>query len=252
MQRRFVNAILKEYFEIRRLDAESKTERVLQLLEDEKVERTAVIAQLKQEMRKLGKNVEGADPITGMPVTGDKANGPLAEIGEQWIKAEVDRKMLEMRIIALRETLSKKSTMVSESQVEMALSDTQEMRDLRAMIANKRSMLHRIESVVNGGREASAYKKLEREIESYERSLENAAKVSRPQIKEQLDTFCAVGKARTCCLSWRPNWTPRKRWKRCCVIVTTLSWRPPASRATSCLSWNSYDRNWSVKKRSLT
>ena len=189
-----VNTILDEYFAVRQRDQESQTERVLELLTQEKETRAVEIQRLREKMRELGKNVIGADPLTGMPNDRNrKILGPLAELGDRLAKTQMDRRMLEIEITAVRETIAEQDINIDDVEIEMAVSDTQEIRDLRALIANKQAMLHRVESAAAAGKDASAYRRLEREIASYERSLALAAHEARPLIAEQLETMAALG-----------------------------------------------------------
>jgi receptor protein-tyrosine kinase len=191
-----VNAILDEYFAVRARDEESQTERVLELLNQEKETRAEVIQNLREEMRELGKHVMGADPVTGMP-TQSKGNimAPLNKQVEQLADLEMECRMLELEIIAIRETIEQKDIEVADVEVEMAITETEEVQRLRALIANKREMLFRIESVAVNGKEDSTYKIVEREIASLERSLQNATQQARPQIASQLKTMAALDNA---------------------------------------------------------
>lgn len=185
-----VNSILDEYFAVRERDEESQTTRVLELLEEEKKVREQKIDSIRDEMKALGKNVIGANPVTGEPV--QEIMGPLKELGDKAAQAELDRRMLELEIIAITETIENSQFKVGDMEVEMALTETPEIKDLRVLIANKKAMLHVIESAAADGKNASAYKRLEREIASYQRSLDNAANYARPQISDQLEKIAAL------------------------------------------------------------
>jgi polysaccharide biosynthesis transport protein len=166
-----VNAILDEYFRVRSKEEHSQTAIVLELLNQEKQIRGKDIERLRDKMRELGKNVIGADPVTGMPDQGkDSLLGPLKDMGDKLAAAEIDRQMLEMEIAAIRETINKQDIKVADVEIEVAISESQEVSDLRVMIANKKAMLH----------------------ESYERSLELVANQTRPAIADQLKTMTAL------------------------------------------------------------
>jgi capsular exopolysaccharide synthesis family protein len=187
-----VNSILDNYFAVRARDEESKSERVLELLAQEKEARSTEISRLREKMRELGKNVTGTDPITGVPTAKGASIGALDELRDRMVTAELDRKMLEMEITAIRETIDKKKIVVPEAQLEMAISESLEMQRLRSLIATKKEMLHRIENAAAAGKNDPSYLRLAREIDSYERSLANSAGKARPRIKEQLESMAAL------------------------------------------------------------
>ena len=188
-----VNAILDEYFAVRMRDEESQTTRVLELLTQEKDVREEEIQGLREKMRELGKSVIGADPVTGMPTqSAGNIMLPLNKQADDLAELEMERKMLELEIIAIRETIDKQEVDVGEVEVEMAVTETEEIRRLRSLIALKRETLFRIEAVAAQGANDPTYRSLEREIESLQKSLDNAAAVARPQIAEQLKTMAAL------------------------------------------------------------
>lgn len=188
-----VNAILQEYFAVRRRDQESQTQRVLDLLTQEKDQRAGEIQRLREEMRQLGKNVIGADPVTGLPTQAqENVLLPLKELRDRLEKFARERRMSELRIIAIRESMAREDVDVASVEVEMALTDTQEVRDLRAQIAHKKELMHRTKVVSARGEEDPGVMRLKREIEAYERSLTNALQQARPVVTEQLKTMAAL------------------------------------------------------------
>ncbi len=187
------NSILDEYFAVRTRDQEEKTKHVLELLAQEKETRGKLITKLREKMRELGQEVAGHNPITGMPLANRKyALAPLDKLGEMMVKAEFDRRMIEMEITAREQALENTAAPVPEAQVEIALSETHELQNLRSLIAAKKEMLHRIESASAAGRDDPGYRRIEREVASYERNLQNAASRARPMIKEQLEMMAEL------------------------------------------------------------
>ncbi len=100
--------------------------------------------------------------------------------------------MLEMEIIAIRETIEKQRFDVADVEIEVAVSDSDEVKDLRALISNKKGMLHRVEAAAAAGKDDPAFRRLEREIAAHERILALAATEARPQIAEQLKSMAAL------------------------------------------------------------
>ena len=194
-----VNAVLDAYFAVRAKDNQDQTARVLELLGQEKVARGEEIQTLREKMRQLGQDVVGMDPYTGMPEknNGQAGAGPLERLRERLTAAEVDRKMLEMEITAIREAIAKEDLRIAEVDVEMAVGESQEILDLRARIAERKSMMHRVESTAAGGRSDPSYLRLQAEIEGYEASLKRAVASSRPKITDQLKSLALLDRRDT-------------------------------------------------------
>ncbi len=194
-----VNAVLDTYFAVRAKDNEDQTARVLELLGQEKQARSVEIQNLREKMRQLGQDVVGMDPYTGMPQKngGQAGAGPLERLRERLTAAEVDRKMLEMEITAIREAIAKEDLRIAEVDVEMAVGESQEILDLRAMIAERKSMMHRVESTAAGGRNDPSYLRLESEVKGYEESLKRAVASSRPKITDQLKSLAELDRRDT-------------------------------------------------------
>ncbi len=189
-----VNSILESYFQVRAKDNEGQTARVLELLDQEKEALSQEIQSLREKMRKLGQDVVGTDPYTGMPEqnNGQAGAGPLERLRERLTAAEVDRKMMEMEVTAIKEAISKEDLRIAEVDVEMAVSDSQEILDLRARIAERKSMMHRVENTAAGGRNDPSYIRLQDEVASYEKSLDAAVSNNRPKITEQLKSMAIL------------------------------------------------------------
>lgn len=190
-----VNAILDEYFAVRERDEQSQTKRVLELLEQEKITRTAEMQEIRERMRKLAKESAGDgleidEGGTGVPLEdSDKQWGRLNELRDKLSQTYLERRMDEMKIKALEETISKHDIGIAAVEVEVAISDTDDIRELRALIASKKAMLYRHETASAAGKKDSGYRKLQREIKSYERTLAGAATSARPIVTESLQAM---------------------------------------------------------------
>ncbi len=192
-----VNAILDEYFQVRTRDEESQTKRVLELLEQEKSLRAAEIQEFQTKLRTLAKKLEGdglldetSDGLTAAEV--GKQYGRLNELRDKLSEANLGRRMAEMEIEALTETINKRDIGIPKVEVENAISDSDEVQQLRALIATKKAMLYRHETASAAGKDDSGYRKLQREIASYERTLSAAANTARPRIHEDLKAMAAL------------------------------------------------------------
>lgn len=188
-----VNAILDGYFSVRAQDEALHNQRVIELLEQEKERRSEDIARLREQMRALSADVVGIDPFTGVAV-GEAAQSanPLEAIQDRLTEAEAKRVELQSHIQALEEAIAEEVRPFAEVELEMALSESEEVRGMRALIARKKENLHRYEAAAAAGKEDPGYKALEREIESLERSLAHAVNTARPEISQQLKAMAEL------------------------------------------------------------
>ncbi len=184
-----VNAILDAYLAIKSRDDESQTKRVLELLNQEKQVRADRILSLKDEMREIGKkNLIGPDPITGLPDS-KQVTATLDSLRDSLSDVEYERSLLEIRIKAIEESIAKLEVDPPAVQVEMAISDSVEIQNLRAMIAQKKEMLQRVEMAAAQGQDDPSYRRVAREVTMLERSLDNMANTARPLIVQQLKSM---------------------------------------------------------------
>jgi capsular exopolysaccharide synthesis family protein len=190
---KLVNAIIDAYFNVRSRDDNSRTDRVVQLLQDEKKTRANEVQRLREKMKVLSQETLGRDPFTDLPSGPSDVRHPLQHLQEQYTEAEVSRRMLEVEIQALKEAIDTKATVaVPKVQVEMTLDGSDEIRELRALIALKKNEMHRIEVTSASGRQDPGYRRLEREIATYQRNIDNSAKQARPNVVEQLESIAAL------------------------------------------------------------
>jgi capsular exopolysaccharide synthesis family protein len=187
------NAVVDEYFNLRAQDDAARNQRVIELLEQEKQRRAGQVHILREKMRELAKQVLGKDPFIGTPTDAGLAlTSPLSALQERLTTTEVEAKILEAQITALEEsTVNEVPPPAPESMVELGIEDSQEIRDLNALIANKRATLHRIELVAARGTDDPSYQRLAKEINHYEQSLQRARAAVRPQVAEKIKTFAA-------------------------------------------------------------
>ena len=189
----FVNRILEAYFDVRERDKYSRTDRVVQLLQSEKQQRSEEVQRLREQVRSLSKETIGRDPFTDLPVGPTDARYPLSNLQEQLARAESDRILLEVEIRSLDKAIQSTSkASVPDVQVELTLDQSAEVRDLRALIATKKLEMHRIEKVSAVGNQDTAYLRLAREIAGYERNIESFSKQSRSSVTRQLESLAAL------------------------------------------------------------
>lgn len=188
-----VNAVMDGYFKVRDEDDDSKAERVLELLDEQKRSRGEAVLGLQGKMGSLRDEILSQNPLADLSKgDGERRSHPLDNLQELLVDAEVKRRVLEVEIQATQEAIAKDKIVVPDVELELALSESAEIQGLRKMINDKKAMLHRMEPLLAQGKEDPSYKRIERELQSYERSMENALNVVRPQIADQLSTVAAM------------------------------------------------------------
>ena len=171
-----VNSLLDSYFQVRANDDAVRTKRVIELLDQEKQSRALEVKKLRAKMHSLSSDLVGKDPFTGRPSA--EALGrlhPLEGLRERLTTVEVERKMLEVEIQALREAIGRENVPVPGVEVEMAVDSSPEVRELRALIAAKKTLLHKVAHTAAQGKEDPSHRRLQMEIESYEGALKKTA-----------------------------------------------------------------------------
>ncbi len=188
-----VNAILDEYFAVRSRDEDSQTSRVLGLLEQEKKERLTEIQALREEMRVLNQEAHKGEDLAGVKPGGVGSQAALLkDYHEEYADANIERLMLEMQIKALRETINRETVEVPKMDIEVVLGESDDIKQLQDLIARKKAALFKHESVAASGKNDRGYKRMEREIQGYERTLAEAAERARPEVSQSLQAFAAI------------------------------------------------------------
>ena len=190
---KLVNAVIDGYFDVRRRDEIMRTERVIELLQQEKQARATDVQRLREKMRSLNHETIGKDPLKDLPTgSGSERSHPLHTLQEQMATAEVECKFLEVEIQAVNEAILRDEIEVPEKDVQLGVDSSGEISELRALIATKKATLHRVESASAFGKEDASYRRLEREIQSYEKSFERAISTARPSVTNQLKAIAAL------------------------------------------------------------
>ena len=187
-----VNAVVDGYFNLREQDEAARTQRVIELLDQEQDRRGREVNDLRHRVRELSREIYGNDPIAASSSTVTVvANHPLEALRQRLITAEVDRQTMEARIKAFEESMEHDPD-VPEIYVEMAVDESSDTQELQALLMSKRSLLERTAAVALNGQENPAYRRLKREVESLEQALLRARIQSRPRIKERMQAMAAM------------------------------------------------------------
>lgn len=184
-----LNAILDAYFNIRMQDDHSRSDRVVQLLQEEKSVRLKEVERLQERMRSLRRSGASAAGLSARSDTNEKValpNDPLRSYEQQLTNMQVERMLLEAQVQATKEAIANPQS-VSSQQIDSTVEASDEIRRWRSLLAAKKIELHRIESSSSYGKNDANYSRIEKDIQSYERSLASAISAVRPKIAQSLE-----------------------------------------------------------------
>ena len=191
-----VNAVVTQYFNLRKSSDTARKQRVIELLEKEKVRRSDEVARLRESVRQLTTDATGKDPFAApdpeLPVP-----HALAELLGRLVIEEVEREVLKAQIKALEETLSESAVEVPEGMVEQVVEEDAEIQRPKRLIKANRSKLRDIETKSAQGTESPSYKQLSDEIDQDEETLNKLKEELQGQIKTKIKTAMEAALANT-------------------------------------------------------
>lgn len=185
-----VNSALESYFRLRAEHEAARSQRVVELLDQEKELRAEAVQRLREKMRALGKEILGQELAVESP--SGESRPPLRSLEKLQVdlaEAEVKRRVLEAQLKAAEEG---EGPTVPAAFVEEAVLQNSEIQEARILINQKRAMLHRIESAAVQGRADGSYQRLEREIAQLERSLEEATRRARVRTTDNMKAMAGL------------------------------------------------------------
>lgn len=135
------NAIMDAYLSFQRDQSGQQTERIIELLNKERVQRRAELEHLQERVRVLAKKVTGQDPV----LSGGKRDvvvvqNPVVELEARRTAVEVERVVFEAQLKSLQESLSLPIEVVPE-EVEVVIDADLDVRDLKAQISRQRAQI---------------------------------------------------------------------------------------------------------------
>ena len=187
-----VNAVLDSYFALLDDQKISRQQRVIDLLLQQQGLLAKEISRLRQRMQDLGQEILGKDPFTGTPTAEAFTKHPLAAIHERLIAAEAEAKVLEVQAQALEETMQQQQVSISEAQLQTYIDSSPEIREMDVLLATKRTMLERVESMATLGKNDPSYQRLVEEIADYEESRGKLRDTLRPRLLDELKSQAEI------------------------------------------------------------
>ena len=179
-----VNAVMDSYFRIRQEDASVRSQRVIELLEQEKERRAREVERLRGTMRELGQELYGAEDFRPGAGQAMVLSHPLHSLRERLSTTEVERRVLEAQLKANEELVQDSEIEVSALMVELELNRHPSMQRLRAQISATEAEMDALETASARGKNDPAYRRSLDAIERLQRRLAETRAEVRPKIVE--------------------------------------------------------------------
>ena len=172
---KIANAIVDVYLKRHSNDAREETQKVIDVLEEEKAKRTRDLQVMREHVRDLTKQVTGKEmPATrrGGAEPAAVAN-PVAALEDRLTAAEVDREVLEAQYQAARQALaSREKVDVANGAIEQAVAADAEVVSLNSQLAKQRAAMNEYEQASTQPQELEGVKKLAKRIAATEELLD--------------------------------------------------------------------------------
>ena len=178
---RLVNAVLDSYFTLRNGEENSRGERVISLLEEERQRRAEEVAQLRASVQSLVKQSGGVIAANG--TTGpDPAQAALVDLQNRLVSAEVEAETLKARLRAAEELAAAPRNSSTEPISDAAVEQNPEVRRLLDALTAKQTKLADIKLRSALGDQDPAHRQLREEIGRDEQAIQRMRAESRRQL----------------------------------------------------------------------
>jgi capsular exopolysaccharide synthesis family protein len=197
-----VNAVVNSYFDLRAQEEAQRTQRVIELLEQERERRAAEVMRLRENVRELSKQATGKDPFRPLSESAiNAAEQPLDELRSRLTETRMQREILRAEIIAIGEFLASERSKdgdepaphVSHAIVEQAVAEHPQVKALQAILDIKRTQLHDYREKARDGEENPVCEDLAKDIESDERELVAIRAELLPEFRSRLKSERIAG-----------------------------------------------------------
>ncbi len=183
---RVVNAVAEEYFALRQQGQAGQSQRVAELLDEERQRRSHQVKRLREEVRELTQQAIRRDPFAAGLSAELARNHPLVDLQSRLIDLEVEREILKARAKALEEMVANRESIVPVGAIDAAVEERTEVRSLTEQLSAQRSKLHAIEIRSVAGRKDPLYRRLNEEILRSEQTLEEVRRYLSQQLEAEL------------------------------------------------------------------
>lgn len=101
-----VNAVVNEYLTFQMNDDAHRTQRVIDILEDERRRRAVEVERLRKRLVELAKEVTGKDPYSGTATDAQRSLNPIGSLFQSLTELDLEREMLKAKIQFLQDAES--------------------------------------------------------------------------------------------------------------------------------------------------
>ncbi len=181
------NAVVAEYLSIQSDEQFKQSQRVIDILEEERRRRELDVERLRERVMELAKEVTGKDPFGhGMVTDVGKALGPVAALYQSLTEVDVERAVLKAEIQSLREA----KTLIPDHAVASGLLDLQidgqpEVREQQALLDQISDYMDSLKGVVIDWEHHGEYVRLQKDFESKSKKLAEIKQFLRQEMSKQ-------------------------------------------------------------------
>jgi len=189
------NAIVAEYLALQSDEEFHRTQRVIDILEEERRRRSLDVERLRQKVVTLGKEITGRDPFSHDSILDlERANNPATTLFQELAQLDVQLELIEAEIAAAKDSShasadhDEKSGLL-ELEIASVVSNHPNVVGTVNEIARLHARLDDIEVLKKRGKEDSAWKRVNEQVHLYEANLEETKAELREVVLEQRAQF---------------------------------------------------------------
>ena len=171
------NAVIAEYLAIQSDEEFLRTQRVIDILEEERRKRSLDVERLRQKVVNLGKDVTGRDPFAKDSILDlDRATNPSTTLFQELAQLDVEQELVEAELAAAKSSNldtanhDRKSGLL-DLEIATAISSHPTVVETEDAIAQLEARMAEIESLKKRGKEDPTWKRLHEQVEQYENTL---------------------------------------------------------------------------------
>ncbi len=178
------NAIVEAYFKIQSQEDAVRTQRVIELLEDEKARRAEIVTRLRENIRALQSDRSETNPFASSVLSDGSFRHPISELQGHITQTEVEREILQAKLKATEESVDREVE-VPASVIEQAVENHPQMRDLRDKRQGYLVRLDEIERTAVRGKEHPAYIATKEMLTANDKAMDELREELREQVVEE-------------------------------------------------------------------
>lgn len=171
------NAVIAEYLAIQSDEEFLRTQRVIDILEEERRKRSLDVERLRQKVVNLGKDVTGRDPFAEDSILDlDRATNPSTTLFQELAQLDVEQELVEAELAAAKSSNlhtanhDRKSGLL-DLEIATAISSNPTVVETEDALAELKARMAEIESLKKRGKEDPTWKRLHDQAKQYETTL---------------------------------------------------------------------------------